>query len=99
MNILPSFPRPALAPYVLRPASAAGLINWPFHLVDVHRVNVFVCSLTTQCVCACARVRRLSRDVFGCLTEGCCHSLRKRVMGAHSVGMNTLPYASENGIF
>lgn len=93
-NILPSFSRPALAPYVLGPASAPALINWPFHLVDVHCVSVFLCSWTTVCVCVCVWVRCLSLEVFGTLTEGC-HSLWKCVIGASSVWINTLPYTSE----
>ena len=59
-HILPSFCRPVLALYVLRPASAGGLINWPFHLVDVHCVSGFVCirfcERTLVCACVCVRV-------------------------------------------
>lgn len=102
-HILSSFYRPVLTLYVLGPALAGGLINWPFHLVDVHCVSGFVCiwncecmhSCVCVCVCTSAWVHCLSCEVFGFLTEGCCHSLWKRVIGAHSAGMNTHPYTSE----
>lgn len=86
----PLFSRPALALCVLRPASAAGLINWPFHLVDAHCIcapavcvaasaSLRVCMCACTRVCVCAResfwVHCLSCEVFGFLTEGCCHSL------------------------
>lgn len=102
-HILSSFYRPVLTLGVLRPALAGGLINWSFHLVNVHCVSGFVCIWICECtpayVCVRARtsawVHCLSCEVFGFLTEGCCHCLWKRVIGAHSPGMNTHPYTCE----
>lgn len=55
-HILPSFSRPVLALYVLRPALAGGLINWPFHLVDVHCVTGFVYIWICECMRVCVSV-------------------------------------------
>lgn len=59
-HILSSFYRPVLTLYVLGPALAGGLINWPFHLVDVHCVSGFVCIWICECmhsyVCVCMHV-------------------------------------------
>lgn len=58
-------------------------------------VRVYLDLWVHACVCASAWVHCLSCEVFGFLTEGCCHSLWKRVIGAHSPGMNAHPYTSE----
>lgn len=83
-HFLPPFFRPVLALSILGRAWAAGLINWPFHVVGVHRVSGFVGISFLVCpwlrVLACARVHCLSREVP---PRAAVKSLWKRVMGAH----------------
>ena len=94
-NILPSFSRPVLARYNLRPALAGSLINWPFHLVNVHRVSGFV--RLHACASVCVYLGTLSEPWSVWLPHWrlLLSQLLKACNRRPSDGENTHPHSSE----